>query len=65
MKNNPDPDFNIRKHKLFKRVGASTTALMVFAAQVTPALATIDNTALQWHYLTSQGLVIAVLVRVM
>lgn len=45
MKNNPDPDFNIRKHKLFKRVGASTTALMVFAAQVTPALATIDNTA--------------------
>jgi uncharacterized repeat protein (TIGR01451 family) len=45
MKDNPVPDFNFRKHKMLRRVGASTSALLVFAAQVTPALATIDNTA--------------------
>jgi uncharacterized repeat protein (TIGR01451 family) len=45
MKDNPVPDFNFRKHKMLKRIGASTSALLVFAAQVTPALATIDNTA--------------------
>ena len=45
MKDREIPDFNIRKNKLFRRLSASTTALMVFVAQVTPALATIDNTA--------------------
>ncbi len=45
MKDNPVPDFNFRKHKALRRFGASTTALLVFAAQITPALATIDNTA--------------------
>ncbi len=45
MKDQLPPDFNIRKNKLLRRFSASTTALMVFAAQVTPALATIDNTA--------------------
>ena len=45
MKDQLTPDFNIRKNKLLRRLGSSTAALMVFAAQVTPALATIDNTA--------------------
>ena len=45
MNDNPVPDFNFRKHKALRRFGASTTALIVFAAQITPALATIDNTA--------------------
>jgi uncharacterized repeat protein (TIGR01451 family) len=45
MKDNPVPDFNFRKHRTLKRFSASTTALILFAAQVTPALATIDNTA--------------------
>jgi large repetitive protein len=45
MKDNSVTEFSIRRNKLFRRVGASTTALLVFVAQVTPALATIDNTA--------------------
>jgi uncharacterized repeat protein (TIGR01451 family) len=45
MKDNSVTEFSIRRNKLFRRLGASTTALMVFVAQVTPALATIDNTA--------------------
>lgn len=45
MKDHPIPNSTIRKNKTLRRFGASTTALMVFAAQVTPALATIDNTA--------------------
>jgi uncharacterized repeat protein (TIGR01451 family) len=44
MRRNKVPEFKIKKHMVFRRMGASTTALMVFAAQVTPALATIDNT---------------------
>jgi uncharacterized repeat protein (TIGR01451 family) len=45
MNDNSVTEFSIKRNKLFRRVGASTTALMVFVAQVTPALATIDNTA--------------------
>jgi uncharacterized repeat protein (TIGR01451 family) len=45
MKDNSVTEFSIKRNKLFRRVGASTTALMVFVVQITPALATIDNTA--------------------
>ena len=44
MEDNVIPEFKIKRHTVLRRLGTSTTALMVFAAQVTPALATIDNT---------------------
>jgi uncharacterized repeat protein (TIGR01451 family) len=37
--------FKLKKFSTLRRLGTSSLALMVFAAQVTPALATIDNTA--------------------
>jgi uncharacterized repeat protein (TIGR01451 family) len=45
MQDNTTPEFKIRKHTMLRRVGTSSLALMVFVAQITPALATIDNTA--------------------
>jgi uncharacterized repeat protein (TIGR01451 family) len=45
MKDNSVTEFSIRRNKTLRRIGTSTTALLVFVAQVAPALATIDNTA--------------------
>jgi uncharacterized repeat protein (TIGR01451 family) len=45
MESNRVPKFKIKTAATLRRIGTSTLALMVFAAQVTPALATIDNTA--------------------
>jgi uncharacterized repeat protein (TIGR01451 family) len=45
MENKTAPKFKTRNHSTLRRAGTSSLAMMVFAAQVTPALATINNTA--------------------
>jgi uncharacterized repeat protein (TIGR01451 family) len=45
MKSKMVPEFTIKRHSALRRIGTSTLAFTVLAAQVTPALATIDNTA--------------------